>query len=210
MFTIMMKKFYNLINFVREKFNKYVYSFFFPLLASYIVLLFWVANWQLVGLTIMVLFTCFVLIFYDDLLPLVPLLLMLPMCFRNTMTAFSDDLSYCIVMFSIIVLAIVFHFIKNPIKNVKLDGFFFFLVGLNVMFLISGIFSGNSQHYLKAFDIYLLSGVMPLVIHFLFYNKVKLNTNVNHRKYVCFAFIVAMLLLYIKSSLNREHIQYMM
>jgi hypothetical protein len=59
------------------------------------------------------------------------------------------------------------------------------------MFLISGIFSGNSQNYFKAFDIYLLSGVMPLVIHFFFYNKVKLNNNVNHRRYVCIAFIIA-------------------
>lgn len=193
MFT-MMKKFDNFISFVREKCSKYVYTFFMPLFASFIVLLFWVANWQLVGLTIMVLLTCFVLVFYDDFLPLVPLMLMLPMCFRNTNTAFSEDLAYCIIMFSLIGLAIVFHLIKYPIKKVKLDGFFYFLIALNIVFLISGIFSNNAQNYFKALDIYLLSGVMPIIIHFFFYNKVKLDNKVNHRWYVCVAFIIAITL----------------
>lgn len=193
MFT-MMKKFENLTNFIREKCDKYVYTFFMPLLASLLVLLFWFANLQLVGFTLMILLSCFILIFYDDILPLVPFMLMMPMCFRDSTTTFAQDLTFCIVLFAILGSSLVFHLIKYPIKNIKLDGFFFFLVGLNIIFLISGIFSNNAKNYFKATDIYLISGVMPLVIHFFFYNKVKLDNRVNHRRYVCIAFVIAITL----------------
>ncbi len=186
-----MKKFDNLISVVREKCDEYVYSFFMPLLASMLILLFWVANLQLIGFTITALLICFIFIFYDDFLPLIPLMLMIPMCFRNTTTAFADNLVYCIILFSLIGLSIVFHMIKYPVKNFKLDGFFYFLVVLNVVFLISGVFSNNAKNYFKALDIYLISGIMPLVIHFFFYNKVKLNDKVDYRKYVCISFIIA-------------------
>ena len=190
MFTLT-KKFDNLIEFVRDKCDKYVYSFFVPLLTSFLVLLFWFANWQIVGFSIVILFCCFTLIFYDDFLPLVPLMLILPMCFRDSTNAFANNSAFFIVLFALLAIAIVFHLIKYPMKNIKLDGFFFFLVVLNIVLLISGIFSNNSKNYFKAMDIYLISGVMPLAVHLFFYNKVNLSKKVNHRKYLCTAFIIA-------------------
>ena len=190
MFTTM-QKIDNLISLIREKCAKHVYSFFMPLLTSFLVLLFWFASLQMVGFSVVILLCCFTLIVFDDFLPVVPLMLMLPMCFRDSINSFQTDLPILIVLFVFLAFSIVFHLIKYPIKKVKLDGFFYFLLMLNFVFLISGIFSNNSQNYFKAIDIYFISGVMPLAVHFFFYNKVNLSNKVNHRKYLCIAFIIA-------------------
>ena len=83
-------KFNNFILSLRQKSSWFVYSCFLPLISSLIVLLFWIANLQILGLFAIVLITSFVLIVYDDLLPMVSLMFMVPMVFRDTTFAFEN------------------------------------------------------------------------------------------------------------------------
>ena len=98
MFTTM-QKIDNLISLIREKCAKHVYSFFMPLLTSFLVLLFWFASLQIVGFSVVILLCCFTLIVFDDFLPVVPLMLMLPMCFRDSINSFQTDLPILIILF---------------------------------------------------------------------------------------------------------------
>ncbi len=184
-------KFNNLILGIRQKSFSFIYSGFLPLITSLIVFLFWIANLQIIGFLAIVLITSFVLIVYDDLLPIVSLMFMIPMSFRDTSVAFGNDLVYSIIIFSILVLSLIIHFIKYPMKNVVLDKFFFVLLSIIGMFFIGGLFSGNAKHYSGGVYYLLMSGIVPIAIHFFFYNKVKLNTNINIRKYLCISFIIA-------------------
>lgn len=181
----------NSILLTRQKSSYFVYSGLLPLITSLIVLLFWIANLQLIGLLAIVLITSFVLIVYDDLLPIISFMFMIPMSFRDTDIAFTTEIIYCVIIFSVLVIALIIHFVKYPIKKIELDKFFFVILSIIGIFLIGGLFSGNSKHYFDGIGIFLMSGVVPLAIHFFFYNKVKLDKNVDVRKYLCISFIIA-------------------
>lgn len=189
MFSIR-EKINNLIFIAREKTSPYVYSYFLPLLSALVALLFWIANLQLIGATIVILMACFVLVVYDDFLPVIPFLFTVPMCFRDSVNLYAESLALGIIIFIPLVISIVFHFVKYPF-SVKLDKFFYTLLSVLGVFLIGGLFTWDFNNYFKAFDLLLMSGVMPLAVHFFFYNKVKLNDNIDYRKYFCFCFICA-------------------
>ncbi len=190
MHTIM-DKFNNLILNLRNKTKGFVYSYFMPLIASLFVLLFWICDLQILGLFSMVLITCFVLIVHDDLLPIVSLMLMTPMCFRDTTVALNEQLIFSAILFSLLALSIILHFIIYPIKKIELDIFFYTILFIVCIFLLGGLFSGNGKYYFDGLGIFTMSGIVPLVIHFCFYNKIKLNNNLDIRKYVCSCFIIA-------------------
>ena len=186
-----MDKFNNLILNLRKKTFDYVYSWFLPLLSSLIVLLFWVANLQVIGLLAITLISCFVLIVFDDLLPFVSLLFMVPMAFRDTEIAFQTQLIPCIIIFALLASAIIFHFIKYPAKKIELDSFFFTLLSIVGIFLVGGLFSGDYSHYFDAIDIFLIAGISPLLIHVVLYNNIKVDNKIDLKKYLCMGFLIA-------------------
>lgn len=196
----------NLIVNLKQKSSGFVYSFFLPLVSSLFVLLFWIANLQIIGLLVIVLITSFVLIVYDDLLPIVSLMFMVPMVFRDTTYAFENQLVYCIIIFAILVLALIFHFIKYPIKKLEFDKFFFVILAIVGIFLIGGLFSGDCIHYFDGIGIFLMSGIVPLVIHLVFYNKVKTDTKIDIRKYLCIGFIIAISLASMELCFAKLHV----
>ncbi len=202
-----MCKLNNLILNLRQKTKGLVYSWFMPLISSLIVFMFWIADLQVFGLLAVVLITCFVLTIYDDLLPILGLMFMIPMVFRNTTVAFEKELVPCIIIFALLVLALVFHFIKYPIKQAKLDKFFFVILSINCICLIGGLFSGNAKHYFDGAGIFVMAGIVPLAIHFFFYNKVKVNNDIDIRKYICFCFIIAISLASAELCFAKLHIE---
>ena len=183
------RKFNNLINFAREKTEYYVYSYFMPLLTALITLLFWVADLQLVGLAIVVLMASFVFIVYDDFLPIVPFVFMIPMCFRNP-NELSASLPLAIIIFSVLLLSIIVHFIRYSIK-LSFNKYFYMLLGIVAVFVFGGYSTGKFNNYFKAIDLFVIATIVPIAIHVFFYNKIKLNDKINYRKYFCLCFIIA-------------------
>ena len=183
----------NLINFAREKTEQFVYSYFFPTIVALIVLLFWVANLQMVGFAIVTLIACLVLIVYDDFLPLVSFVFIIPMCFINTRELFSTSLVPTIIIFAFLLCSIVFHFIKYPTK-ITLDKYFYMLICVAIVFVIGGLYTLKFDNYFAVIDLFAISAVMPIAIHVFFYNKTKLNDKIDYRKYFCFCVICAVTL----------------
>ena len=181
--STLIRKIDNLITIARKKTTPYVYSYFLPILVCLIVLLFWVANWQIVGLGVLVIATCFLLLTYDDFMPIIPFLFMIPMCFRDTTTAFQNDFTASIILFATLFIFVVLHFIKYPLKKLVFDNFFFVTLIVLAMYLLTGVFAGKFKHYFDAIDVLLISGLMPLIIHFLLSNKVDFSTSIDHRRY---------------------------
>ncbi len=183
------EKFNNLIILAREKTEKYVYSYFTPLLTALIALLFWIADLQLVGLAIVVVMASFVFIVYDDFLPIVPFMLMIPMCFRNP-TELPSTLAPAIIIFSVLILAIIFHLLRYSIK-LTFNKYFYMLLGIVAIFVFGGYSTGEFNNYFKAIDLFVIATIVPIAIHVFFYNKIKLTDKVDYRKYFCFCFIIA-------------------
>lgn len=202
MFTLM-KKLDNLITFARKKTQPYVYSYFLPIFVCLINFLFWVANWQIVGLGVLVVLTCFLLITFDDFMPIIPFLFMIPMCFRDTHIAFQNDFTASIILFAILFIFLVLHFIKYPLKKFVFDKFFFVLLIVLAMYLLTGIFALKFKHYFYAIDVMLISGLMPIIIHFLLSNKVDFSTNIDHRRYFFVCFLSAVTLACLQMVLDK-------
>lgn len=186
-----MKKLDNFINFARNKTKTFVYSKFLPVLICLVTLLFWVLDWQMVGFGILVAIACFLLLTYDDFLPVIPLLFMIPMCFRDSAIAFQRDFTASIILFAVLFVFFIIHFIKYPLKKLVVDNFFFVTLLVFATLLLTGVFAGKFEHYFDALDIMLISGAMPVVIHFLLTNKINFSTNINHRRYFCVCLLSA-------------------
>ena len=187
------QKLSNLINFARDKSCDFVYSYYFPMLISAIALLFWLLDLQMIGVSILVFITCLVFIFLDDFLPIIPLMFIIPMCFRNAKVLLAEEQTLTIVFCSALFLSLVIHLFRYSIK-ITLDGFFYTLLGVLLIFLLGGIFSGDYANHFETIDIFLISAVTPLAIHFFFFNKIKLDENRDYRRYFCFCFICAVAL----------------
>ncbi len=198
-----MKKIDKLINLAKEKTQPYVYSYFLPIFVCLINFLFWVANWQIVGLGVLVVLTCFLLITFDDFLPIIPCLFMIPMCFRNTKIAFQNDFTASIIFFAILFIFLVLHFIKYPLKKLVFDKFFFVIIIVLAMYLLTGVLAWKFKHYFNAIDVLLISGLMPLIIHFLLSNKVDFSTNIDHRRYFLVCFLSAATLACLQMVLDK-------
>ncbi len=192
MFSIR-QKLNNLINVAREGTSAFFYSYFFPVIIALVSLLFWVADLQMIGVSIVVAFACFVFVVYDDFLPIIPFVFIIPMCFRDANLALSSYRTLTIVLCSLLIISLIFHLVKYSIK-ITFDYYFYVLLGVVGVFLLGGIFAGNFNNYFESVDVFVISAMVPLAIHVFFFNKIKLNDKIDYRKYFCFCFICAITL----------------
>lgn len=178
---------------VREKTEKFFYGYFYPVYLALAVLLFWVMDLQLLGFIIALLTACFILFAFDDFTPIVPVLFILPMSFRNSVELFSSVQSAipCIICFAFFALALVAHFIIYPVKKLRVDKFFFACVGLFIVLFLGGLGTTFLNNFSSGLANLFIAGLVPAVIHFLLINTIKPNDKINLRKYFCFCFLTA-------------------
>ena len=161
----------------RGKTENFFYGYFYPVYIALAVLLFWVANLQVVGFAIIIFTACFLLIFYDDFTPILPLIFMAPMSFRTLISGFfTAEIVILAILASLFISALIYHLIKYPIKRPLFDKFFFVCVGLFIVLLFSGLFSGKLKYFSYGLQVLFMAGVVPMLIHFLFLNKINFNT----------------------------------
>lgn len=165
------------------KTKNFVYSYYYPIFIALIALLFWVANLEIVGVCLLTILACFILSCYDELTPAIPILFIMPMCFRDSIKAFETSLVPLIIIFAFLLIFLVLHFIRFPIKKVKFDNYFYMLLCVFAVYLFGGLFSSYMKYFFEGIDKLLIVGLMPLVIHFILKNKVKLNDEIDYKKY---------------------------
>ncbi len=173
----------------REKLQNFIYSKLFPVFLSIVTLVFWIADLQVAGLIIVSLSGVIVLIFFDDVTPVYPVLFLQSMVYRDakdpSVTIFS------IIFLGLLGAALIFNLIKYPIKKIKID---VYLVGLFVLtgaFLIGGIFSPYLNEFSSGLPIFAISCVAPIAIHIFATSKNLPPKNVNAKNYFIFSFLCA-------------------
>ena len=61
---------------VKNNTQDFFYGKIYPVFLALITFLFWVCDLQLIGFSVLVLIGCFLLIFFDDFTPIIPILLL--------------------------------------------------------------------------------------------------------------------------------------
>lgn len=178
----------------RNKTENFFYGKCYPVIFTLFTFLFWILNLQLVGLSLIVLASCFVFVVYDNYVPLIPLVLLAPMTLRTPLMFDTSIVPYLILL--PIAVAFIFNLVKYPIKKPLFDGVFFSIVGVVAAFLLGGAFSPYLSEYFSDLSIFFISGIMPLVIHFLFTNRLNYKTEpeFNLKNYFCLCLLCAVTL----------------
>lgn len=178
---------------VREKTKNFFYGYFYPVYMALAVLLFWVMDLQLLGFITTLLVACYILLVFDDFTPIVPVLFILPMSFRNSVELFSSVQSAipCVICFAFFALALIAHFIIYPVKKLRVDKFFFTCIGLFIVLFLGGLGTTFLTNFSSGLANLFIAGLVPAVIHFLLINNVRTNNKINLRKYFCFCFLTA-------------------
>jgi len=179
----------NLLFLARNKTKNFFYGTSYPVIFSLITLLFWFANLELVGFTIVCLTACFVFVVFDDLAPAIPVFFLTSMTFRNPSMMSTN--AYPVVLFAIMGCTIIFNVIKYPIKKFKFDLVSIAILALLISMLLGGIFSPFMSDFTQGLSMISISGISALVVHTLLNNKMHLGQKRNLKKYFCFSFLCA-------------------
>ena len=186
----LLQKANNAIDLARKKTEDFLYGHTFPLLLTLITLVFWVANLQFVGFSVLVLSLSFVLITQRDAMPLLMGVMLLPTSFNDSNLAFQTHLPLLIVILSVLGISAIFHLIKYPVKKFYFDKVSVALVLVIFAYIIGGLFSGYYHLFFSELSPLLIAGVSVLFLHSYLGNYIEVKENYDYRKYFCICFIV--------------------
>lgn len=180
------------LNAKTNKLNNHLYHFFyghlFPVIFAMIILLFWVANCDVVSYLLIIATGCFLFIKYRDITPIVPLVILIPMCFRSTWI-FQSFIGYACFIPPLI--ALIVNLIRFPFRKVKFDTLSIAFIVVTVACLISGLFYGLEVNYTATISFTLITGIGMFAIHFFVSNRIEVKPSFNLKRYLVIAFLCA-------------------
>lgn len=176
---------------IQEKVKDYLYGNLYPVVTAAVVLLFWILNLQIVGISFLVVTSFYIFVTQRDLTPIFPLLFSAPMTFSN-LSLFSTFVP--ILIFAPVPVALAIHFIRFPIKKPVTGKVFFPLAAVSAVLFLGGIFSPHIDTYSLGIQYILCAGVAMLAEYFVLFQYIEPSENFNIKKYFAFSVIcVAML-----------------
>lgn len=168
--------------------RSFFYGYFYPVIFSLTLLLFWILNLQLVGFAIILVTACFLFVTNKDFTPIIPLLLFVSMVFRDT-TVFNGITPY--LMIAPVAISLAINVIRFPPKNLRFDNLCFIMVVVSITLLLGGIFSPFFVDLKYGLHIVVTAGVTMLVIYFVFSNKLCPPSEVDFKKYFATCLLAA-------------------
>ncbi len=178
-------------NLKKDKVTEYLYGYSYPVITAGIVLLFWLLNLQIVGISFLALWGCYIFITQRDLTPIFPLLFFAPLTFSD-LGLFGTITP--IFIFAPVVVAIVIHFIRFPIRKPFIGKVFFAHIIVTVALFLGGLLYDNSSYFKYGIPLILCSGVAMLAEYFVLFQYVEVSNKVNLKKYFAFCLIVTTML----------------
>ena len=165
----------------------FFYGKLYPVILALTAFLFWMADLQLVGFFIVVLFGSFALFFFDDILLTIPALFTIPMTFRDS-SVFNYSLTPYILLIPGLI-AFIGHLLKFQRSKLKFDSLSFGIMGIMVAMLIGGIGVGFNENYKYGLSFVMIAGVAMLAVHFFYTNRTKLQDKYDSKNYLCFSMV---------------------
>ncbi len=135
-----------LLNFKTE-FQNFIYSIYFPLEVALFTVFIYLSGMQLAGILAFSLMAMFIFMVQEDFTPILPLLFFATFLLSDT-TKFSNPLVF--LLFLPVVIGLIFHFIKYPVKKFKFSLYGLSLIVMLISYLLGGILTGEYAEYFNA------------------------------------------------------------
>ncbi len=186
--------------------ENFIYGKIFPVILSLFALAFFVADLSMIGFGGLVLIGSFILIFYDDMTPTIPVLLMIPMTMRDSSILIKEIYPYFLIAPAFI--ALIINFIRFPFKRPILDKLSYALIGIAISTITGGLFTSSFSDFYMGIGFFLLTGVCAFAVHVVYLNKTKCPPKINLTNYFCYCFILAINLACTQLVYARIYVQF--
>ncbi len=171
---------------IGEKLSHYFFGKTFPIQVGLIITLCYIAEATLVALAIISLLASFIFIFYKNVAPIIPLLLMVVMCFKDY-SAMSGIIPYAIL--SPAIASFIARFFIHPIKWRIPGKLFLPLIFVSIAYALAGV-TRDDYDFTFGIAYFLSLGPTMLVIYFFFSSNFDKRKNFCIKKYLCYCLMV--------------------
>lgn len=162
--------------------KNFLYGYYYPLVTAFWVFLCYAFNIQTVGLLVMIAAACFFMVFIGDMLPILPLFAYFLFLIRDFTLLLKP---VYIVFYILLVLCLIFHFIKYRPQNFIAGKLFFPLILVTFALTLGGIFSVYSIYWTNGLPSVLAVGPLVLLIYSVFMNGINAPYRLDLKKYIC-------------------------
>ncbi len=173
-------------NFI-DKVHDFYFSPSFPFFVGIMTLIFFINQWALLGLFFFALSASFCFLFFKDVSPIMPLLVMVIMIF-NDYSVMNDVLAY--VCLSPAIVTFLIRFFVYPPKNIRLNSHFFALLCVSVALFTAGLFVQDND-FLQALISSVTLGPVLIIIYLFFRGYISPKKNLDFKKYFCYTLLSA-------------------
>lgn len=160
----------------------YYYGLFNPVFVATIVLFFYYANFVVGGLCFLLIYCTLAMLIYDDVVPFIPTILIVPFMFRDLSLFIKPPIAFWIVV-GLAVIMVIFHAIKFHPKRFSFGQLFIPLVAITVAFFTGGLLSPYLHFYTNGILLSITIGPLVLLIYSFFHNYVNPPKDFNFKKF---------------------------
>ncbi len=174
-----------------KNFIERVYDFYFspcfPFFIGLMALFFYINQWAVLGLLFFALSASFCFLFFRDVTPIMPLLIMVIMIF-NDYDVMNNILPY--ICLSPAIITFIARFFIYPSENIRLNGHFFSLLGVTVALFSAGIFCSENNYAQGLVSAGTLGPVL-IIIYIFFRSYINPKNNGEFKKYFCYTLLAS-------------------
>ncbi len=191
------------LNKIGDLFSPYFYGKFFPVQIALLVVLCFIAKTTLVALAIISILAAFVLIFYKNVAPIIPMLFMVLMAFTD-FEIMGRVLPY--ILLSPAIIAFIARPFIHPIKKQKLGLLVIPLLLVSLALGLGGILR-DEHDFSYTLAQFLSLGPTMLLIYLFFSFNIPKKDNFCIKEYLCYNFIVGGLAMALEIAYVRFYLQ---
>ncbi len=191
------------LNKIGDLFSPYFYGKFFPVQIALLVVLCFIAKTTLVALAIISILAAFVLIFYKNVAPIIPMLFMVLMAFTD-FEVMGGVLPY--ILLSPAIIAFIARPFIHPIKKQKLGLLVIPLLLVSLALGLGGILR-DEHDFSYTLAQFLSLGPTMLLIYLFFSFNIPKKDNFCIKEYLCYNFIVGGLAMALEIAYMRFYLQ---
>lgn len=167
--------------------NKYLYSGWYLAIVAFIISFFWilgkfVPGAEIAGVIIVVLLCSFILVFVEDVTPLIPIFVVVSAMFPADVNPAEYGLAF--IGLAPLPIALIYHVIRY-FRGFKIKKFFFPQLAISIALIVGGVGVISAEEYANGIAWVLLLGALILLLYFVFSSYERFPKEVSVKDYLC-------------------------
>ena len=178
----------------KETADRFWYGSAWIVAVAAVVFVSWMFEWEYYGMVAVIAAASLMLIFKDDILPLLPVVLVICFIFPKNVDPVAYYGAPAFLAFLPLTVAILIHIVRFR-RRIRFGKQFLPQLAVSIALALGGLGTATAEEYTRGLTYILLLGLLILVLYFLFYQYVNPPKELDLRRYVAFALVVMGLVL---------------